>query len=186
MISIDWTNEASILKAIKEVPGIFGSEVPTFLEHAAAILVGKTADLAPTGTGAAGGLATSILYDRPTAGSDGWKIRYGTDAEHAEPIEYGRTPGSSPPPVEEITRWLWLKGPGMGFEFEDEEDSAGIAYLMARKIGKEGFASGPVAGINGGTAWAMFSRGRKEAKDEVDQAADDCRRRIEKRINERL
>jgi hypothetical protein len=182
--SINWKNEAEIKRAVRRWLEIFAEEIVGTLEYVAEILVGKTADLTPVGTGGAGNLASSIGADRPTATSEGWIVAYGTTADHAEPIEYGRTPGSTMPPVEEITRWLWLKGPSLGFVFETEEEAEQIAFNIARKIAARGFTSGPVTGKSGGTAWAMFQRGQVQARSEVDEAFRACRERIARRCSE--
>lgn len=175
---INWANEDEVKLAVKTWPHIFEEEILASLQYAAEILVGKTADLAPVGTGASGGLAASIAADRPTPVSGGWRVAYGTPVEHAETIEYGRRPGAAMPPVSELTRWLWIKGPALGFQFETEEEAEAIALNIARKIAARGFSSGPVSGDHGGTAWAMFRRGQTYAKSEVDEVFRQCQERI--------
>ncbi len=183
---IRWRNKTSVRAAVNRWPDIFERNIVAFLELAALKLAGRTADLAPTGIGVGGNLATSIVAMRPVPTGNGWMIFYGTSVEYAEVIEYGRTPGSAMPPVDELARWVWLKGPQLGFEFETEEEAAEIAYRIARKIAKYGFASGPVAGKNGGTAWAMFERAREEMYPEIRRDMLAMRRQIVKECTEAL
>lgn len=174
----EWTNRTEVLAALARWPDIFGEEITNTLEKAALLLVGKTADLAPVGIGAGGNLANSIAAGRPVAVAGGWEITYGTTVEHAEAIEYGRTPGSAMPPVDEIARWVWLKGPQIGLQFDTEEQARGLAFVIARNIARRGFSSGPVTGDSGGTAWAMFRRAKTYMMNDIRQGWLDCQRRI--------
>lgn len=183
---IKWRNKSSVRAAVGRWPEIFEREIIAFLEVSALKLAGRTADLAPVGIGAGGNLANSIVAQRPAPIANGWQVHYGTSVEYAEVIEYGRTPGSAMPPVDELARWVWLKGPQLGFAFETEEEAAEIALNIARKIAKYGFASGPVPGVNGGTAWAMFRRAREEMYDEIRRDMLAMRRKIAAECNASL
>lgn len=193
---IRWTNKKSVLAAVRKWPDIFGEEILAALEHSAAVLVGRSSDLAPAGSGASGSLHASIHYNRPEATGAGWRVTWGTNVDHAETIEHGRTPGSTPPPVEEIARWAYTKFAQLGIELQtfkkgerageqetEEEAATRVAYAIAKKIGRDGFSSGPVAGDSGGTAWKMFERGTEAARSEVESIFRDCRDRISQRIN---
>lgn len=183
-ISIDWTNKKQILGLLKKFPDIFEQESLFALNYVAEMAVAKTVEFAPVGSGDGGNLQSTIGHEAPWATAGGWVVEWGTPVEHAEVIEYGRSPGSAMPPVEEITAWVWAKRRVLGFDIEEEEDAVPIALNIARRIAARGFASGPVEGLNGGTAWAMFSRAVKELETEFEDAFNDCRNRIEGRINQ--
>lgn len=53
-------------------------------------------------------------------------------APYAAVIEYGRTPGSKPPPVEPIARWAQRR---LRLPYEQ---ARGIAFAIARSIGRRG------------------------------------------------
>jgi len=55
-------------------------------------------------------------------------------APHATYVEYGRRPGSRPPPMQAILRWIKLKGIGTGDPAKDRNS----AFLIAKKIGRDG------------------------------------------------
>ena len=69
----------------------------------------------------------------------GWKwmaISYGArvmnDRPYSSVIEYGRRPGSKPPPPAPIQRWLQRR---LGM---DEKEAQSVAWLVARAIGYRG------------------------------------------------
>lgn len=192
----DWKNKEELLRLVAKWPDIVSEEVVATLDYVGAVLVGKTSDLAPAGSGSAGGLHNSIHHNRPEPLPTGWIVTYGTTVEHAEVIENGRTPGSAMPPIEDIARWAYTKFSQLGIELKtftkgeragqtetDEEAATRVAWGIANSIAKNGFSSGPVAGDTGGTAWKMFARGIEEAKAETLSAFDDCKARIVHRIN---
>ena len=181
---INWDNKEEVQAAAATFPNIFAFEIASALEEAAAVIVGRVADATPVGTGGSGGnLANSIAAGRPEKTENGHRIEWGTMMPHAPAIEYGRRPGAQMPPVEDIARWLWIKGPAMGFDITDEEDAMRIAFVVARKIGRKGFTSGPYAGQNGGTAWKMFEMGMTRAASQVADILDEAEARIARRIN---
>lgn len=185
-VSIVFKNQATVRAAFRRFPQIFESEILAALELAAMVLVGRTAELAPKGTGEGGGnLYSSIAHDPPHAFGASWRVTYGTALAHGEVIEYGRRPGATRPPTLEIARWIWLKRsnfPGV----ETEEDAQRVAFVVARNIGKHGFRSGPKTGREGGTAWGMFEQAREEKKDEVREILRQARHRIARRVNAEL
>lgn len=185
-LSIVFKNRETVRAAFKRFPSIFQEEFINALELAAMILVARTAELAPKGTGEGGGnLYASIAHDQPVAQAGSWRVAYGTPKAHAEAIEYGRKPGSTPPPVMEIARWVWIKRANFD-GVETEEDAMSLAFAISKSIGKRGFKSGPKTAANGGTAWGMFEQAKHDKMDEVKAAMQGARRRIARRVMDEL
>ncbi|MCO6147517.1 hypothetical protein [Flavobacterium sp. NRK1] len=57
-------------------------------------------------------------------------------AEYGEQLEYGRKPGKQPP-SEAIEQWI--KDKGIAARIEGNISVSSLAYLIARKIGREGW-----------------------------------------------
>ncbi|MFN7949438.1 MAG: hypothetical protein U0Z53_29045 [Blastocatellia bacterium] len=51
-------------------------------------------------------------------------------------VEYGRRPDRKQPPTDAILRWMGVKGIGRGLK---DYQQRGLAFVIARKIGREGF-----------------------------------------------
>lgn len=76
------------------------------------------------------------LYSVVTEEGDLLVLEYGSDADGARWAHEGRDPGTRPP-LHEIQPWVELK---LGVS---PEESRGVAYVVARKIGKTGTEGTP-------------------------------------------
>lgn len=63
-------------------------------------------------------------------------------AAYAGVIEYGRRKGRKPPPVKALTEWVLRKG-FVGKGADRVKAAKGIAFAIARKMGKEGWPFPP-------------------------------------------
>jgi hypothetical protein len=94
---------------------------------------------------ATGALKSSLTFFIKKGGD--WKLVFtakGSAAQYAPVIEWGRKPGSKPPPTYAIRQWMdekrvRLQNESGGFIKETPGQRDRVAYLIARKIGKFGF-----------------------------------------------
>lgn len=101
------------------------------------IMVRATDNAPPASArGSKGAVNTGDYRRRWTAHPDNQKgvdgVLVGNSAPQAGVIEYGRRPGARRPPVESIARWAQRK---LGLAYPE---ARGIAFAMARNIGKRG------------------------------------------------
>ena len=112
--------------------GIVEEEVRAVLEIVAARVEKTVVERTPRGVGGEAGLAGSIHGEVVSYGR-GLQAVIGTPVEHGEVVEMGRRPDKKRPPVEPIALWAIRK---LGVS---AEEAKGIGFVIARKIGKEGF-----------------------------------------------
>ena len=182
-----WTNQASVLAALESFPDIFEDELKHALEVAADILVGAVREAAPSSSGTLASLINHQGVDRTTMG---YNVKIGDPTEYGEAIEYGRHPGSKMPPVfaltgnfEQLDQWVWSHRQYFD-DVETEEDASEIAYLIALKIARNGFASAP---DGPGKGWGMYSKAADpngDAVRQVMQVLAAARRNIEARCQQ--
>jgi hypothetical protein len=184
--AIKWDNQQSVLNAVRAWPAVFRDEITIALRISADLIVGQVKLKTPVGTGEGGGnLQASIQPEaRPMATPYGWVMYYGSASPYVKPIEYGRKPGSRPPPLAPIARWVWLHRQ----YFDSLADATGeddpqvllLASRIARNIGLHGFKSAP---DGPGKGWGMFAKGIKAATPDVRHVFSLCRQRITARCN---
>ena len=80
---------------------------------------------------------------------DGFSLEFGCYAKsptgypYASVVEYGRRPGLRPPPSSVIEQWLYFKGRTGHISVMITQSTKGLAYIIAKKIGKEGIPEKP-------------------------------------------
>jgi len=171
---IEWTNRDAVLTAMSRWPRIFAEESQFALSAYAEVIVAEIIERTPVGHGGGpwGHLANSIQAGDPYKTGRGWEIEYGTPAEYAEPIEYGRRPGSMPP-VAAIAEWV-LSKPSFGVS--DEKEALRIAYPIARAIARRGYKDHP-------DGWKMFEEGLKAAEPRLEMILNRMRTNIDRRTS---
>lgn len=160
--SIEWTNHASIVAAFGQYPKIFDDEIERAMNIAAQILVGAVREKTP---GRDGVLRSLIDANAAVRVPNGWSVGIGDPTEYGETIEYGRKPGSAMPPVfaltgkaEGLDLWVWNHR-DLFDDVQTEEDAAGVAFAIARKIAARGFATAP---DGPGKGWGMYQKAADE------------------------
>lgn len=172
--TIKWTNRASILAGLDRWPEIFEQEIVRGLEMIGELLVGATIEGTPVSDGA---LAGSINRSDAIPTADGFQVSVGDSAVYGDVIEQGRRPGARRPPTDAILAWVWSHR--QFFDgVETEKDAKGVAFVVARKIGLEGFSS---AEDGKGKGWGMYAK----AVENVDSAADAVIKKMRSEINRR-
>lgn len=84
-----------------------------------------------------GGVRGSIHSTEVTRSGDLLSGSFGADAAHAIVVHEGRGANKKRPPIEPIRRWAMRK---LGVP---EERSRGVAFVIARKIGRDGTTGTP-------------------------------------------
>lgn len=102
------------------------------------------------GSVASSQLLQSVTVGAMTASTDQAAITVGSSSSYAYYVEHGRSAGKRPP-TEEILEWMTAKG---------IEADARAAYLIARKIGKDGIAGKHV-----------FQKGIEKAEPQIQSSA---------------
>lgn len=95
-----------------------------------------------------------------------------TSITHGLPIERGRTPGRKMPPVSAIEIWVRRK---LGIT----ENSRGVAYIIAKRIGERGFATYPQGAR---MVEKAFNEGSPKAIRLFDLATQEAVHKIEREI----
>lgn len=135
-------------------------QLPSVVEQAAAISIARGAQIVhrevvkaieAVHAVASTDLVKSVTVSPITIGVGGIQGTVSSDKEYAPVVEYGRRPGRRPPPRDRILEWMVLKG---------LEPSESGAYLIARKIGRDG-----IEGKH------PFQKGVENAMPEVEQEA---------------
>jgi hypothetical protein len=98
---------------------------------------------------ASGELLRSVTVGSMSASSQGFEMTVGSSSPYASFIEEGRRAGSRPPPVDAILEWMTQKG---------LEPDKSAAYLIARKIGRDGIP-----------AKHVFARGVASAENKISE-----------------
>lgn len=87
-----------------------------------------------------GRLRNSVTHETDSGGLRG---RAGTNAKYGPPVEFGRGPGKRPP-LKEIEGWVRRKGLAKGAKKgQKRRMERGIAFLIARHIGRHGIKAAP-------------------------------------------
>ncbi|MBI3025730.1 MAG: hypothetical protein HYY66_08695, partial [Candidatus Tectomicrobia bacterium] len=92
----------------------------------------------PKGVGAGGGLRGSIKNDVRGTSLDTLRGEVFTAAKHALPVEMGRKPGATPPPVKGekgLALRLWVR---RKFGLRSEKKILSAAFAVSRYIGEYG------------------------------------------------
>lgn len=126
-----------------------------------------------------GALKRSINPQLVQEVGDGFRGTVGSPLVHAPVIEDGRAPGSKPPPIAPIKRWLERKRivPTANRRRHDggvaihEAAVWHLARNIANKIGKRGFAPPYTKGLR------MFARGFRFGSAKAERALEDGARR---------
>lgn len=147
---IQWENRDSVLAAWRRAPTIFREEFVAAVEGMGEILVGAVKQRFPSSDGVS--VATVTRTDAiPTPG--GVVVHIGDSCPFGEVLELGRSPGSAPPPSADLIPWVYSHRDYFGIE--TEEDAAGLAFVIARNIGRHGFKSAP---DGPGRGWGMYRK----------------------------
>ena len=149
-------------------PGIVEKEVRAVLEIVAARVEKGVVEGTPRGVGGEAGLAGSI-HGEVVAYGQGLQAIIGTPIEYGDVVEMGRRPDKTKPPVEPIALWAIRK---LGVS---PEEAKGIGFVIARKIGKEGFEGAH-----------MFEKTMKELDPWIMEQLNSIAERVNERITHGL
>lgn len=129
-ITMDTSRAALFAKHLQTAPQIVQEEVYPALHQALQLLEREIKDLTPVGVYGAAGLHGSVTSELRGSPVDGLLGKVFSLMKHALPVEMGTKPHF--PPVEAIRDWVEKK-----LDVPVEE-SASVAFLVARKISKKG------------------------------------------------
>ena len=126
-IDIDTSEVEALLKKFPQFQAVIFDEMDTTMLSSLAILEGEVSGRTPVNFGS---LLGSIFHD--AEGQDGQLIGIvGTAISYGGPVEFGRLPGKQPP-IDAIELWVRRK---LGIS---GNEARSVAFLIARKIGREG------------------------------------------------
>lgn len=134
ILNIDASEVYKAAQDLNQLEAILAEELNVAMESSLQLLEGQVVARTPVDTGA---LRDSINHgiDAPFPNLLGY---VGSPRDpYARVIEYGRTPGSRPPPVDAIRLWVERK------LNVPEEEVLGVAWLIAQHIGLYGFTTIP-------------------------------------------
>ncbi len=157
MISINIQTE-QFQKHMNRFPSISRSEIVKTLETVVQKLESDVQSKTPVGVGGASGLKGSISGEVVDFGRI-YTGRVATSLAYAKAVEFGRQPGSTPPPVAPLALWIQRKSPtGTGASLPLKQ-ARGIAFYLSRKIGRRGFSPRGSVGPHGAR---MFEKSFKQ------------------------
>ena len=151
-IRIDAGALAKFSRAWREAPELVVDEMTASVWEASLLVEREVRERTPVGVGGGGGLAGSIAAREPEVLADNVIGTVGTALRYAIPVEIGRRPGQRQPPLAPLADWAVQK---LGVS---HEEARGVAFAIARKIGKRG-----TEGAH------MFRDGAKAAEAEVER-----------------
>lgn len=171
---ISWENRDSVLAAWRRAPAIFREEFTTMVEGMGEILVGAVKEFSPSNDGIfVGSVSRSGAIPSP----GGLIVQIGDDCAFGEVLEFGRRAGSAPPPSKDLIPWVTSH-----FDVTEKE-AKGIAYVVARKIGRVGFSSAP---DGEGKGWGMYKKAANRSRGhwrQIGALVANTQKRIADRMN---
>ncbi len=132
-ISLDTSAMQAYARFLKQAPAIAHEEMAASLQEALLLLEREIKDGTPVGVHGAGGLRGSITHKLRGEAVDAGRGVAGdvfSPLNYAESVELGTKPHF--PPIAPLQDWVEHK---LGV---DPNESAAVAYLVARKIAKHG------------------------------------------------
>ena len=131
-INIDLDEVEGWLEAAQKAPELMEREAAIAMELAVGAVERKVVDNTPVNIGALEG----AWHIRVRRGQGIVKGEIVNPLKYAIVIEKGRSPNSKAPPVSVIQFWVSRK-----FGIRDEKIARGLAFYIAKRIGKHGFAT---------------------------------------------
>lgn len=131
-IRLDAGSLAKLERAWRQAPELVVDEMTTSVWESSLLVEREVRERTPIGVGGGGGLAGSIGAREPEVLGDEVIGTVGTALRYAIPVEIGRRPGQRQPPLAPLADWAVQK---LGVS---HAEAAGVAFAIARKIGKRG------------------------------------------------
>lgn len=131
--TIELDGAAEQLAALERYDQIANAELAEAMERSVVVAVGAIRPLMPVGVSGQARQSVGSEVTRDGAGSIVGRVFSSIEDPYPYPavIEYGRAPGTMPPP-DQLVRWVQLK---LGVP---EAQAPGVAFTVARAIGRRG------------------------------------------------